>query len=93
MAKPLQNEPALETLLKKATEMGRDAGFLSKALTDHLNDMSRVHHGDVSRGGPDVPQLDHDMRSRLTSMIAALHDFAIAKPCPPMGKLNEADGV
>lgn len=76
--KSLQNEPALETLLKNATEMGRDAGFLSQALTDQVNEMSRVHYGDLSRGGPDVPQLDHDMRSRVTSMIAALHDFRLA---------------
>ena len=60
-----------------AIDLGKSAGTLSQSLTQHVNAASRVDHGDVSRGPATFEPIDHTMRSRLTSMVAALHDFRL----------------
>jgi hypothetical protein len=66
---------SLDNLSALAIELGKHAGDLSQALTEHVNKASRVDHGDVGAGPATIRPIDHTMRSKLNTMIVALNDF------------------
>jgi hypothetical protein len=82
MAKKSQPEqsngpPTLDSLLEMAIELGKSANTISKALTEHVNGMSCIDHGNY-RAPNVVEPMDHTMRSKITVLITALHDFRLA---------------
>jgi hypothetical protein len=65
---------SLESLLESATTLAKAGSAFATSLTEHLNAISRVDHGDGSRGPTPT---DHAARAKITATITALGDFRL----------------
>jgi hypothetical protein len=66
---------SLESLLESAITLAKAAANIATSLAEHLNAVTRVDHGEGSRGPTPT---DHATRAKITATITALGDFRLA---------------